>query len=140
MDSCADATAVEYLERIAVALETGLFGGSQLSARRRPTGAMMVPGLSKEDKKALAELKADVRQIKIEMAEIKELLTAERGEVVKEAYSVGEVAQRTKHKPFTIRQACNMGRIAGAYKGKDHAWRIPYATLRDILTNGLSPP
>ena len=127
MDSRADATALVCLERIAVALES----------RGTRSRSQLVPGLGKVDKVALQEVKADVRQIKIEMAEIKQLLTAERDEVIKEAYTVREVAERTKYKPFTIRQACNKGRIAGAYKGKDHAWRVPNVSLRDILTNGL---
>jgi hypothetical protein len=78
-------------------------------------------------------------EIKTELAQIKELLTAQKGEVVKEAYTVEEVAKKTSYKPFTIRQACNKRRIKGAYKGKDHAWRIPHDSLLDLLTNGLPP-
>ena len=37
----------------------------------------------------------------------------------KEACTVEEVAEKTKYKPFTVRQACNKGRIKGAYKGRD---------------------
>ncbi len=57
----------------------------------------------------------------------KQLLIAERGEVVKEAYTVEEVAKRTDLARYKIRQACNTKRIIGAYKGQDRAWRIPYA-------------
>jgi len=40
---------------------------------------------------------------------------------------------------FTIRQACNKPRIAGAYRARDNAWRIPHAALIEIMTNGLPP-
>ena len=64
---------------------------------------------------------------------------AVRGEVVKEAYTVEEVAKKTKLSKFTIRQACNKGRIKEAYKGKDGAWRITHASLLEILNYGLPP-
>jgi hypothetical protein len=123
-----------YLERITVALE------SWSPPRTRPgSGAAIVPGLGNEDRAAIKSLKADITEIKTELAQIKELLTAQKGEIVKEAYTVEEVAKKANYRPFTIRQACNKGRIKGAYKGKDHAWRIPHASLLDLLTNGLPP-
>lgn len=128
-----------YLDRIAVALESWIPLGPASLQRPRGNGAAFVPGLGNEDRAAIKSLKADMAEIKTELAQIKELLTAQRGEVVKEAYTVEEVAEKTKYKPFTIRQACNKGRINGAYKGRDHAWRIPRNSLLDILTNGLSP-
>jgi hypothetical protein len=126
------------LERIAAALESVIPLGLA-PAQRRPSGAALVPGLNSQDRAILGELKADIAQVKVEVAEIKQLLTAERGEVVKETYTVEEVAKKAGYKPFTIRQACNKGRIEGAYKGRDHAWRIPRNSLLDILTNGLAP-
>ena len=127
-----------FLERIAVALESWIPLGPA-HAQRRPSGAALVPGLSGDDRAATKGLKADITDIKTELAQIKELLTAQKGEVVKEVYTVEEVAKKTGYKPFTIRQACNKGRIKGAYKGRDHAWRIPHGSLHDLLTNGLAP-
>ena len=89
--------------------------------------------------KTIKDLKGDLTQVKAELAQIKELLTTDRGEAVKEAYTIEEVAEKTKYKPFTLRQACNKGRIKGAYKGRDHAWRVPHASFLDIITNGLPP-
>ena len=130
--------ALVYLARIAAALESRI-PLDPAPAQRRPSGTALVPGLGNEDRAAIKSLKADMTEIKTELAQIKELLTAQKGEIVKEAYTVEEVAKKTNYKPFTIRQACNKGRIKGAYKGRDHAWRIPHASLLDFLTNGLPP-
>jgi len=128
---------LDYLSRIAVALENAIPLNPAPVQRTRASGTAIVPGLSSEDRTTLKAMKGDLTQLKAELAQIKELLTAERGEVLKEAYTVEEVAAKTKYKPFTLRQACNKGRIKGAYKGRDHAWRIPQASLLDILSNGL---
>jgi hypothetical protein len=123
-----------YLERIAVALE-------RLAAQRQPSngsGAAIRDHRS-ADEASLQGLKADVAEIKPQLAKVMELPTAERGEVVREAYTVEEVAKKTKFRPFTIRQACNKRRVAGAYKARHNAWRIPYAALIDIMTNSLPP-
>jgi hypothetical protein len=130
--------ALAYLERIAVALESWVLS-DPTRGYKRPNGAALLPGLNGDDKTAIKSVKSDMTEIKTELAQIKELLTAQKGEVVKEAYTVEEVAEKTKYKPFTLRQACNKGRIKGAYKGRDHAWRIPHASLLDLLTNGLPP-
>ncbi len=87
----------------------------------------------------IQELHAKIDALRAELAEVKQLLTAERGEVVKEAYTVEEVAKKTDLACYTIRQACNTKRIKGAHKGRDRAWRIPHAALTDLLTNGLPP-
>ncbi len=131
--------AIAYLARITAALESWLPSVTSPSHRQPGSGAAVLPGLSGEDGAAIKSLKTDMTEIKTQLAQIKELLTAKRGEVVKEAYTVDEVSEKTKFKPFTIRQACNKGRINGAYKGRDHAWRIPHASLLDLLTNGLPP-
>ena len=44
-------------------------------------------------------MKADIAEMKAELVQIKELLSADRGEVVKEAYTVEEVAEKTKYQP-----------------------------------------
>lgn len=88
----------------------------------------------------LQELHSKVDALRAELAEVKQLLTAERGEVIKEAYTVEEVARKTGLSEYTIREeGCNKGRIEGAYKGRDRKWRIPHAALTDLLTNGLPP-
>jgi len=122
------------LERIATALE-------RLAASSPPSSKSVAasPGLSSDDRASLKGLKSDLAEVKTELAKVMELLTAERGEVVKEAYTVDEVAKKTKYRPYTIRQACNKRRIAGAYKARDDAWRIPHAALIDIINNGLPP-
>ena len=125
-----------YLERIAFAVESWIPPITP-SHRRASSGEALVPGLVNEDRAAIKRLSTDMTDIKTELAQIKELLTAQKGEVVKEAYTVEEVAKKTGYKPFTIRQACNKERIKGAYKGRDRAWRIPHASLLDILTNGI---
>jgi hypothetical protein len=141
--TCADSVsrgdqAAGYLERLAVALETLI--ATNIPVPKRPSsGAAIVSGMTTEDRAIIKALTADVAEIKSELAEIKELLTAERGEVVKEAYTVEEVAKKTKYAAFTLRQACNKGRIKDARKGKDGAWRIPHASLLDIINNGLPP-
>jgi CHAT domain-containing protein len=128
-----------YLDRIAVALENAIPLDTAPVRKPRASGAAIMPGLSSEDRTALKDLKGDLAQVKAELAQIKKMLTAQKGEVVKEAYTVEEVVKKTNYKPFTIRQACNKGRIEGAYKGRDHAWRIPRNSLLDILANGLPP-
>ena len=87
----------------------------------------------------LQELHSKIDALRAELAEVKQLLTAERGEVIKEAYTVEEVAKKTDFARYTIRQACNTKRIKGAYKGQDQAWRIPHATLIEIINDGLPP-
>lgn len=88
----------------------------------------------------IQELHSKIDALRAELAEVKQLLTAERGEVIKEAYTVEEVAKKTGLSEYTIREeGCNKGRIEGAYKGRDRKWRIPHAALTDLLTNGLPP-
>ena len=132
-------TLVDYLERIATALESTVPFHPMAVQPLRPSGKDLVPGLSSEDRKHLRNVESDIAEMKAELVQIKELLSADRGEVVKEVYTVDEAAEKTKYQPFTIRQACNKGRIKEAYKGRDHAWRIPRASLLDIVSNGLPP-
>jgi len=132
-------TLVDYLERIAVALENTVTFNPMAVRPLRPSGKDLVPGLGSEDRKHLRSMEGDIAEMRADLVQIKELLSAERGEVVKECYTVDEVAEKTKYQPYTIRQACNKGRIREAYKGRDHAWRIPRASLLDIVSNGLPP-
>jgi len=113
----------------------------QTAHSSRTVSPKEAPTARPEDTAAWKELggrlQAQLDDVKSELAEIKLLLTAERGEVVKEAYTVEEVAKKTGYALFTLRQACNKGRIEGTYKGRDRAWRIPHAVVQDILNNGL---
>jgi len=64
--------------------------------------------------------------------------------IEKEFYTVNEVASRTQsggvasYAAWTIRQACNSGRIAEAQRGQNRQWRIPHAALLQILQRGLA--
>jgi hypothetical protein len=90
---------------------------------------------------------ADTSHIQTQLEELKELVRTMRNPVIeKEFYSVEEVAERTqregvtKYSKFTIRQACNLGRIPGAKKSHTgRNWRIPHETVRRILNEGLPP-
>ena len=75
----------------------------------------------------LQELHSKIDALQAELAEVKQLLTAERGEVIKEAYTVEEVAKRTDLAPYTIRQACNTKRIKG--RTRDGIGRGGFPTL-----------
>lgn len=123
--------AVVLLRRIAVALERG--NGNTVQPNAAPL-EMLETRLPKLD-----ELESGISDLRTELAEIKELLVAERGEIMKESYTVEEVAKKTKLASYTIRQACNTGRIQGAYKARDRAWRIPHSTLLTIQNEGLPP-
>jgi hypothetical protein len=89
----------------------------------------------------------DLSQFQTQFEELKELIRTMRTPTVeKEFYSVGEVAERsqregiTKYTRYTIRQACNMGRIPGAKKSHNRRnWLIPFAAVRQILNEGLPP-
>jgi hypothetical protein len=120
-----------YLERIASALEGRPVPVDQAVSTAQPCAS------DASNAASFKKLDAELGEIRSQLAEIKELLTAERGDVVKEAYTVEEVAKKTNYAPFTIRQACNKGRISGVRKGKEGAWRIPHASLLDIINNGL---
>jgi hypothetical protein len=67
--------------------------------------------------------------------------------VGKEWYNVREVAEMTakygvtSYKPWTIRDACNQGRVPGAKRhGGRSRWLIPHAAVMSILNEGLSSP
>ena len=90
-------TLVDYLERIATALESTVPFSPMAVQRLRPSGKDLVPGLSSEDRKHLRNMESDIAEMKAELVQIKELLSADRGEVVKEAYTVDEVAEKTKY-------------------------------------------
>jgi len=71
------------------------------------------------------------------VAEIKQLLESKQQRpTAKEWYTVKEAAELTELSEWTLRQACNTGRITGE-KGPDGKWRISRETLREIQNRGL---
>jgi hypothetical protein len=55
---------------------------------------------------------------------------------------VTEAAKLTKHQPYTIRQACNLGRIQDDWRKKDlrtGKWRIHRDGITWIQNHGLPP-
>lgn len=79
----------------------------------------------------LARLEADVREIlRLQQDSLSSAVTE------KQYYTCTEVSDRTNYKPYTIRQACNKGRIA-AQKGPDGHWRITHDELVEIQNHGL---
>jgi len=74
----------------------------------------------------------------------KEVAILRQSRTVKDAYSIREAADMTKHQgarsypPWTLRDACRTGRWPGAYKPHPRqGWRIPHDALRRILVDGL---
>jgi hypothetical protein len=81
----------------------------------------------------------DTAQMKAELAEIKAMLKQQQQliqPVEKQYYTVDEVAELTGHRPWTIRQACNRGRVKGK-KGDDGRWRVAHEQLVFLQENGL---
>jgi len=72
---------VDCLERIATALEGTISIGPMAVQRLRPSGKDLVPGLGSEDRKHLRSMEGDIAEMKAELVQIKELLSADRGEV-----------------------------------------------------------
>jgi hypothetical protein len=82
----------------------------------------------------VAELRADLAEIK--------LLLQKQQKVVqplnKTSYTVSEVAEATGYSLWTLRHACNKGRIK-ADKGPNGQWRIKREQLLAIQNEGLPP-
>ena len=76
--------------------------------------------------------------LEAQLDEIRSLLKQERAaHAADKAFcTVQEVAELTKYKPWTIRQACNQGRIKGK-KGDDGRWRIPREEVHRLQQAGL---
>jgi uncharacterized protein (UPF0548 family) len=63
-------------------------------------------------------------------------------DLTKEWYTVEETAKWTKLRPYTIRQACNLGRIKDDWTKKDERtgkWRIHRNAVVQIQNHGLPP-
>lgn len=84
----------------------------------------------------------DARLDRIEQVVLKPGL---REKLEKSHYSCTEVAELTqdhgskKYKPFTVRLACNQGRIRDAEKTDSGAWLIPRDAVLRIVSEGIPP-
>jgi hypothetical protein len=59
--------------------------------------------------------------------------------VVKEGYTVAEVAERVDRDEWTVRQWCNKGKVRArkvSGRGQDGEWRIPHEEVRRIEAEG----
>lgn len=112
--------------------------GLMPDGRTPPSSPRKTPDQQRHDRPATSTIQAEI-------AELKEMLQGlQQPSLEKEYYSVKEVAERTqregvaKYKAFTIRQACNTGRIPEAKKSRTGTqWLIPRSVLDRILSEGL---
>jgi excisionase family DNA binding protein len=75
--------------------------------------------------------------IESRLTELKKLVKAQQvTQAEKALYTVAEAAEQTGYSKFTLRQACNKGRIR-AEKGPDGQWRIPRDEITKIENEGL---
>jgi excisionase family DNA binding protein len=57
--------------------------------------------------------------------------------VAREAYTVAQAAERLNLSAWTVRQACNKGRIHGTKARNGRDWRIPHDELVRVEAEGL---
>ena len=115
-------------------------GFTSLMPRKSPT-------FDEEDKRRLAEMWQIIGRLSdldpTELSAIRELLEERQASsLTKDWYTVDEVAKLTKLRPYTIRQACNFGRIQDDWKKKDvrtGKWRIHRDAIVQIQNEGLPP-
>jgi hypothetical protein len=101
-----------------------------------PTPTNPAPAVQAEDPSP-GPAQDQIASLREEMGEIKDLLKRQvASETVKDWYSVNEVADRTGLSPWTIRQACNQGRIA-AEKNPAGRWRVSQEEVLRIQNHGL---
>ena len=80
-----------------------------------------------------------IANVEAQLAEVRDLLRKQQrlaSAAERKFYAVDEVAELTGLKPWTIRQACNKGRVK-ASKGDDGRWRIPHDELVRLQEEGL---
>ena len=104
-----------------------------LPADAAPTGS---PNVMSEDDPVIVLLKA----LHERLDRLEQNLAMSRE---KEAYTVDEAAKRLNRRPWTVRQWCNKGEVAGAYKvrgkGRTGEWRIPHDALVRVQNEGAAP-
>jgi excisionase family DNA binding protein len=87
----------------------------------------------------MPEAPAEMAEIISRLDRIEKLMTLN---VVKEAYSVEDVAERLGNAIFTVRQWCNKGHIRATKTrgvGKRGSWRISAEELARVQEHGPSP-
>jgi len=90
-------------------------------------------GSFEADNEQLAALAVGVAEIKARLESQQQSQPVE-----KEWYTVKEAAEQTDYSAWTLRQACNTGRIEGE-KGVDGKWRVSHETIVAIRNHGLPP-
>jgi len=117
-------TADELAHSMATAGRCGSVGSHGGTKDEQPSD----PALEKIDKKA-----SDV---------LKLLLAQRSSELVQKWYEIAEAAERMGLSAFTLRQACNLGRIRDEWRRKDHRtgkWRVHRDAITWVKNNGLPP-
>jgi hypothetical protein len=102
--------------------------------------------LDTEDRQKIVEIRRMVRDLlsfnSTELSAIRELLEEKQASnLTKEWYTVAEAAKLTKLSQYTMRQACNHGRIEDDWKKKDirtGKWRVHREAIAWIQNHGLS--
>ncbi|MEQ8853634.1 helix-turn-helix domain-containing protein [Gimesia sp.] len=80
-----------------------------------------------------------LHSIERQLTEVRSLLQrSHQQSIVKEFYTVKEAAEKVGLAPWTIRQACNKGRISDAKKHpRSGDWRIPHQSITQIQNEGM---
>jgi hypothetical protein len=130
---------LKTLERIAVALQ-GIARAQRIEV---PAGSSTFPAGVQDHcgtaGSAPAVTTESPSKLETQIAEILDRLKKQEKfarTTEKNVYSVDEVAELTGYKAWTIRQACNRGRIKGK-KGDDGRWRVPHDELVRLQEEGL---
>ena len=96
------------------------------------------------DAETTRQILSSIAEIRRELASIRQSLDCRAENAVqtmpsKEWYSVRDVAERTRYSAYTIRQACNTGRIPSEHRKKieNDEWRISASGLETIQNEGL---
>jgi hypothetical protein len=148
---------LEILDRIAVALEGKSLGQPPNSKAQSDSvdglPRMQPPRRHPPSKSASSETQQHEAEpprdaLDRRLANIERLIsTMQATPAGKEWYNVREVAEMTarygvtSYKEWTIRDACNQGRVPGAKRhGGRSRWLIPHTALMSILNEGLSSP
>ena len=102
------------------------------SARPKEESPAEIKTLSLEDER--------LHSIENQLSEVRNLLQkSHQHAIVKEYYTVSEAAEKIGLAPWTIRNACNKGRISGAKKDpRSSKWRISHQSITQIQNEGLS--
>jgi hypothetical protein len=131
------------LERIAVALQAiARVQRPEFPVGLQPDATGILAGSTQAlPPEAASGVSADsITKLDAQLTEIRGLLKRQESllrPVQKTFYSIEEVAEVTSYKPWTVRQACNKGRIK-AKKGEDGRWRVPHDELTRLQEEGLS--